>query len=412
MLGQGWGICDAGGVTPSPPQTDLAIVGAGIAGCSLVACLRREGWSGSITLLDSGRGAGGRAATRRSRQAPDRPINHGAPLFNSDAAAPHGLITALSAGGWIEPFSGPIHCLNEAGQIGPPRADGFSHGTLWQGCGGSDRVATGLLALAAEHPGHTALRTGTLVRRLCPEDSAEGLRWTLQGPDGQRLLTSRWLVLSGSLLTHRRCQSVFGWETIPLQQAAAVLQDPQLDQASGALAAIESTASSNLLLNLPPALSETWRRQPWRLLQVAPAAQQRWGLRRVSLQEQTAGRCAVVAESSPGFAARHRAVYGSRSAAAQLLGAAPEANAEAAVIEALDQAVQDALGLSTAGADRQLMRWGAAFPQPPGLPTELQLCPESRIGFCGDCINTHGFGRVEGAINSATALAAKLLPHL
>jgi predicted NAD/FAD-dependent oxidoreductase len=135
-------------------------------------------------------------------------------------------------------------------------------------------------------------------------------------------------------------------------------------------------------------------------------------LRRVSLQEHSAGRSAVVAESSPGFAARHRDVYGSRSAAAQLLGAAPVANAEAAVIKALDQALQQALGLPTAGADRQLMRWGAAFPQPPGLPTELQLCPASHIGFCGDFVATPGFGRIEGAITSATALAAVLLPLL
>ena len=398
----------------NPPHhtTDLAIVGAGISGCSLVAGLRRQGWSGSITLLETGRGPGGRAATRRSRHEPHLPINHGAPLFNIEATAPHALITALHRAGWIEPFSGAIHSLDGAAQVGPPRDDGFTRGTLWQGCGGSDRVAAGLLALAAEHPGQTELRTGILVRRLWPGEPSEAARWTLQGPDGQVLLECRWLVLSGTLLTHRRCQSVFGWEAIPLQQAAAALHDPQLDQASAALAAIESTASSNLLLSLPHALSETWRLQPWRLLQFDSAAQQRWGLRRVSLQEHSAGRSAVVAESSPGFAARHRDVYGSRSAAAQLLGAAPVANAEAAVIEALDQALQQALGLPTAGADRQLMRWGAAFPQPPGLPTELQLCPASHIGFCGDFVATPGFGRIEGAITSATALAAVLLPLL
>lgn len=399
-------------MNPSQPQTDLAIVGAGIAGCSLVACLRRQGWSGSITLLESGRGPGGRAASRRSRRDPHRPINHGAPLFNWETAEPHGLITALEHAGWIEPFRGAIHSLNGAAQIGAPLDDGFSRGSLWQGCGGSDRVATGLLALAAEHPGATELRSGTLVRRLCPGQSGEGASWTLQGADGQVLLGCRWLVLSGTLLSHRRCQSVFGWEDIPLQRAAAALQDPQLDQASAALAAIESTASSNLLLNLPDALSATWRLQPWRLLQFAPAAQQRWGLRRVSLQEHAHGRCAVVAESSAGFAARHRDVYGSRSAAAQLLGAAPEAHTEAAVIEALDQALQQALGLPTAGAERQLMRWGAAFPQSPGLPPELQLCPASRIGFCGDVVAAQGFGRVEGAINSAAALADVMLPLL
>jgi predicted NAD/FAD-dependent oxidoreductase len=132
----------------------------------------------------------------------------------------------------------------------------------------------------------------------------------------------------------------------------------------------------------------------------------------VSLQVMAAGRWGVVVESSAGFAERHRQVYGSRSSAAQVLGAAPQPQAEASVIAALDHAVQDALGLSTVEAEGQLMRWGAAFPQSPGLAPELSLCPASRIGFCGDAIAGLGFGRVEGALRSAEALAEQLLPRL
>jgi len=57
---------------------------------------------------------------------------------------------------------------------------------------------------------------------------------------------------------------------------------------------------------------------------------------------------------------------------------------------------------------RQLMRWGAAFPQTPGLSFELSLCANSRIGFCGDAIAGLGFGRVEGALRSAEALADQI----
>jgi predicted NAD/FAD-dependent oxidoreductase len=55
------------------------------------------------------------------------------------------------------------------------------------------------------------------------------------------------------------------------------------------------------------------------------------------------------------------------------------------------------------------MRWGAAFPQPPGLDPDLVLCPASRIGFCGDYVAGPGFARVEGALRSAEALAEQLL---
>ena len=411
--------CQPAGDQPGQPliPVDLAIVGAGVAGCSLAAALRQHGWDGSIVLLESGRGPGGRAATRRSRHNPGLAINHGAPLFNMTAAAAsvpvHPLLRALQAGNWIQPFDGEICSLDAAGHFGPvDPSDGFTRGALWQGMGGMDRLGAGLLDLAGRQPGSTQLHSGTLVRRLVPTQPGGPGAWQLQGADGSTLLYSHWLVLSGTLMAHPRCRSMLGWDGVPLQQAAAALGDRLLDQAAAALAAIDAPASSNLLLVLPPELTPLWLDQPWRLLQCTAMAQQRWGLRRVSLQPQADGRCAVVAESSTVFAERHRHVYGSRSSATQLLGAPSDPKGEAAVLDALERALQEALGLPTAGAERQLMRWGAAFPQAPGLPAALQLCPQSRIGFCGDYVTSEGFGRIEGAITSAAALAAQLLPLL
>jgi hypothetical protein len=117
----------------------------------------------------------------------------------------------------------------------------------------------------------------------------------------------------------------------------------------------------------------------------------------------------VVVESSDTMAQRFSGVFGSRSSAAQLLGSGPDPQAEAQVIDSLDRAIQSALGLSTSGAQKQLMRWGAAFPKPPGLNPQLSLCHNSRIGFCGDALEGVGFGRVEGALRSAEALAERLL---
>ena len=387
---------------------DLGIIGAGPAGCALAAALRLRGWGGTITLLEIGRGPGGRAATRRSRSDPALAINHGAPLFNIRSAPEPCLLEPLRRGGWIEPFTGAIHSLDGSGGLGPAIEDGFSDGALWQGHGGMEQLSRGLLALAQGENGITNLRSGSLVRHLQPQ--AHG--WGLAEASAQPLLRCRWLVLSGTLLAHPRCQQVFGWSDVPLQTAATQLDDPQLRDACGALAAINSQASSHLLLTLPPELAAVWLQQPWRLLQFSPAAQERWGLRRVSLQPLRDQRCGVVAESTAAFAERHLGVYGARSSASQLLGAAPDAAAEAAVIHRLEQALSDALGHATDGADRQLMRWGAAFPQPPGLSPTQQLCPSSRIGFCGDAVAGPGFGRVEGALRSADNLAERLLALL
>lgn len=113
-------------------------------------------------------------------------------------------------------------------------------------------------------------------------------------------------------------------------------------------------------------------------------------------------------------AARHLNVFGSGSAIADLSATQPSSEQEQAVIAELEGALQQALEpwINPWGAgdgEQQLMRWGAAFAQPPGLPAELMLCPRSRIGFCGDGLEGPGFGRVEGALLSGEELARRLV---
>jgi predicted NAD/FAD-dependent oxidoreductase len=123
----------------------------------------------------------------------------------------------------------------------------------------------------------------------------------------------------------------------------------------------------------------------------------------------------VVAHSSDTFAADHLDVYGSRSAVAQMLGLPAASGREETVIAALGSALDQCLAPWLQGwrgfvpQDCQLMRWGAAFPVAPGMPTQLMLCKQSQLGFCGDYIAGEGFGRIEGALRSGEILATKLL---
>ena len=418
----------------------LAVIGAGVAGCALVAQLRRLGWGGSIGLWETGRGAGGRAGSRRSRRDPGLCIDHGAPLFNIEAGPraepPPALLEPLLAAGAIEPWRGELALLRGEDQLQLGVGDPLTSGALYAGRGGMDQLAAGLLALAVhspdqppgpsphQSPGHGAsagppqsLQThfATFVRHLQPRP---GGGWRLLGGAGELLGESDWLVLSGTLLAHPRSLLLLDWPEVPLQAAAAALGDLQLDHALTTIAGIRSEARSNLLLVLPAAAAAPWLALPFRLLSYDAAAQQRWGLRRVSIQPQADGRCAVVAHSSAAFAADHLDVVGSRSAIARQLQLSADSGREETVIAALQEALQQSLapwlpaGAVAAAADRQLMRWGAAFPLPPGLPPELALCPTSRLGFCGDYIAGRGFGRIEGALRSGERLAARLLPLL
>ena len=393
----------------------LGVIGAGVAGCALAAALRRQGWPGWIGLWEAGRGPGGRAASRRSRHDEGLCLDHGAPLFNLSARPAPALLAPLRSGGWIEPWTGTSADLVGTGQLRQPSRDPLLQGELWHGCGGMDRIAHGLLALA-ESAGPVERHWGHRVRRL---ERRPGGGWRLFNDDGEELAEVDWLVLSGSLLAHPRACELLGWSEVPLQAVAARAEDSQLQRAVAAIGTIGWEARSNLLLVVPAALAEPWRTLPFQLLACNGEAQGRWGLRRLSVQPLPDGRCALVAHSSAAFAARHRNVFGSGSAIAVARGA-PDPGAEAAVLDALAKALGELVApwmpaeqaaAALAGGERRLMRWGAAFPEGPGLDPSLRLCPASRLGFCGDYVAGPGFGRLEGALRSAEALAAQLREH-
>ena len=381
----------------------IALLGAGVAGTALAAQLRRKGCRAPIRLFEAGRGPGGRAATRRTRRDPAWRLDHGAPLLSLSGAEPPALLEPLLAGGWLEawPSDATLLHLDGDGRLRPSGpAEPFHRGALYRGRAGMDHLAAGLLALAeAEAP--LEAHFGVQVAGL--ECRPEG--WQLFDAEGRWLAQAEWLVLSGSLLAHPRGPALLGWPEIPLRRAAAPLADPELEAALAAIAALDLEARSNLLLMIPAAEAAPWLALPFRDLVFSLAAQHRWGLRRLSLQPLADGRCGVVAHSSAVFAAQHLGVSGGTPAAA-------------AVIDKLSEALMGVLAVISGSAaqpwpqpplpERQLMRWGAALPQPPGLDPKAMLCPASRVAFCGDAVAGEGFGRIEGAWRSGEALAGVL----
>jgi len=393
---------------PAPAPAAIAVIGAGVAGCALVAQLRQLGFAGAMSLWETGRGPGGRAGTRRSRTDGNMVMNHGAPLFNIMGSPDPDLLQPLLDGGWIQPWTAPVAMFEGESRLNIGRPDALGMGRLFQGRGGMDQLGSGLLQLAAGEG--LCSHYGTLVRFLTR--SRRGC-WQLRDGNRQLLAEAHWLVLSSTLLAHPRCQLILGWPDVPLAQAAALLGDWQLDHVLTTLAGLRLEARSNLMLLFAGEAAQAWRDLPFRLVNFDAAAQQRWGLRRLSIQPLADGRCAVVAHSSHAFAADHLDVVGSRSAMAKLLQLPVESGREDTVVQALSEAVVHSFapwipGIVPSQAAPQLMRWGAAFPLPPGLPAELMVCPASRVAFCGDFIAGEGFGRVEGALRSAERLAGQL----
>ena len=317
------------------------------------------------------------------------------------------MLTPLLHQGWVEPWTGKIAAINVGAELLPHAGqDPLLQGLCFQGRPGMEQICEGLLHQAA---GQLTTRYGTLIRSL----ERHGDRWLLKDTEGTVLAESRALVLTGTLLAHPRSRLTFGWPTPPLQELAKRAQNPALNHALASIAALRFEARSSLLLRVSPDQADEWLALPFRLLAFEPNAQQRWGLWRVSIQPQQDGSCAVVAHSNAIFAAEHIGIYGSRSAMARQLGLTATAEQEQAVIGALEETLMDVLSpwvrtQTLKRSDRQLMRWGAAFPLHPALPEDLSWNDELQLGFCGDFMAGPGFGRVEGAMQSAEQLARRL----
>ena len=391
------------------PPAQLAVIGAGVAACTLAAQLCRGGMAAeALSLWEAGRGPGGRATTRRSRSDPALAIDHGASLFNVPSRPWPAVLPALLEQGWVVPWIDPIAILNGAGELRlSTEDDRLLRGPCFRGQGGMENLSQGLLSLAG---GGVNLHYETLVRDLDRQQD----RWLLKNAAGEILTEAEGLVLTGTLLAHPRSRLTFGWPAPPLGVLAERLQDPGLNHALAAIAALRFEARSTLLLRLPASEAAAWESLPFRLLAFDASAQQRWGLWRLSSQPLPGGEWAVVVHSSATFAAEHLSVYGARSAMARQLGRPPRSEEETQVMQALADSLDEVMAPwlpdpPSERGERQLMRWGAAFPLPQGVPRDLCWNATLQLGFCGDFVAGSGFGGVEGAMRSAETLAARLL---
>ena len=377
---------------------DLAIIGAGLSGCALVAALRARGFGGSILVLEAGRGAGGRASTRRRRDDPLWRLDHGSPTLSfsqQPQAALAALLAPLIAQGVLVPDPGEVVGLDlgsGALQLVAPPEHPLLSGPRWRGMPTMAAVAEALLAVGG---GATTTRFGVRIRSL--EHGPQG--WWLD-----QTIRACTLVLSGTLLAHPRSLAMLGWPEVPLRVALPEGEDPCLDQTLRAIAAMQASVRWNLMLELPPlaaaqafAQAVAVPRQIW----LTPQAQQHFGVERLVLQRQRDGRLGLVVHGLDGGAAITPAKQPEllrqqeqrlRALLPQLLGPWPDLQASLAQAQVLG-----------------VMRWGAAQPFAPGLAPPLQWCAQSRVGFCGDWIAGPGFAMAEGAIQSALDLADQLL---
>mmetsp|Transcript_33449 Transcript_33449/g.66598 ORF Transcript_33449/g.66598 Transcript_33449/m.66598 type:complete len:548 (-) Transcript_33449:304-1947(-) len=280
----------------------VAVIGGGVGACSFVNELSKQRGPRclDVEIFEMGRGVGGRASTRLSRDVPGLAVNHGAPYFEvtsaKTASVCEELVTlgalaewdASSIGGHIHSSTGAFEAFSEPPLTNPPPAgvagsggSGASSGVgdqvkektrFFAGNPGINMLSKELLKGATQRVAETSddedatvlasvhLTTGTMVRGIThvkPGASSSARKWELRGRDGEVLAGAAegadeagggesavgfdWLVVTGNGLVHPRWTAAFGGLP-PLAAAAADAesgpQSASLDAAISTIAAM------------------------------------------------------------------------------------------------------------------------------------------------------------------------------
>ena len=377
-------------------EVDLAVIGAGLSGCSLVGRLQQLVSDLNITLIEAGRGPGGRTATRRRSDQSGWLLDHGAPGFALSGSMPEGmqeLFTPLCSAGVLQRETRAVLSLNDEADLSPATSPEASPvGGWWHGVPCMASICEALLNGA----GSVQLNCQFETRVRWLERRKD--HWLLENEDRSWSLRAKRLVLSGTLLAHPRSLKMLAWDDVPLRSAVAAGVDVDLDAVLSQLQRSQAEVRWNLMLDLGVlALNgETLPSQIW----LNDTAKAHWNVERLVLQPQSDGRWGLVVHGLDSGEAITPESHGRLLAQEQkrLMALLPELLKALPVVSA---ALKQATPLG-------VMRWGASRPLNHPLPPELQWCPRSAVGFCGDWIEGYGFGTAEGAIRSGVSLAEQL----
>lgn len=385
----------------------IAVVGGGVGACSLAYGLREQirVKDISVHLFEMGRGTGGRAATRGTRERPNLRVDHGVPAFSAHTPNFQALCDSFVRAGSLQRCSQhqpPLvfGTLKADGSFQAEAAELVPRYVAAPGLGMSS-VSEALLRggdLGADPLAQTTF--GTMVDKVEADDGG----WRLRSRKGDDLGTFDWLVVTSTGFAHPRWRAAFGGEP-PLVEAAAALGDAALDNALAHLAPLASKPVIACMLAYEAEAAAAWANLPF----FKASVESNSTLSRMVVQRLEPSLTVVVLHSTHEFALSSAHVYGKTSTAARLAGAASDADEEQQVLEAMIAAAELQLaGLIDASHVRSpawgpfLHRWGSAFPDAPLLAEAHAMIPSAKVVFAGDFIDA-GDGRagsVEGAVLS------------
>tara|TARA_B100000579_G_scaffold431113_1_gene445649 strand:+ start:842 stop:1957 length:1116 start_codon:yes stop_codon:yes gene_type:complete len=359
---------------------DFIVIGAGISGCTFASSLNKRLSDASILLIEHGRRIGGRATTRKSRKNQVLEFDHGLPsisLSNQTSKDILKLIYPLINSKKLVDISNDILFMNELGFFNKS----YIHEKVYRGFPFMINFCEEIINQSI-NPSKINFLFQTLIKSIKRVNDL----WEIKGNNG-RLIKSKTLILSSSLIAHPRCLKILETNSLPLRDAFILGKDEVVDSVlrdTKKLTYIKRKIFIFLVSNLN--LVQKFNHKYLQIL-FSNVIREDFSFERIIFQRQSDGSMLIVLHCS-------------------CINNLSEISIHDVIKLLLSLFVKYKLFLDLflQAILIDKMDWRSSQPLNHLLSKELQWSSSSKIGFCGDWFDMSCRGGVESAMNSAIRL--------
>ncbi len=360
---------------------DFIVIGSGISACTFASCLNKRFSDTSILLVEHGRRLGGRATTRKSRKYTTLEFDHGLPSlsFSQDVSEDiQTLLSPLINSKKLLDISKDILKINEFSEM-----DNAST---------KDKIYRGwpfMINFCEEiiNQSINPKKIDFLFQTLTKSMKRRNNEWEVS-VNQERIITSKNLILSSSLIAHPRCLEILKISSLPIRDAFIPGEDKVVDALLKKISKQKYIKRTVYILYVPK--SEAVKNFNNNYLQIlfSKVIREDLNFEKIIFQRQL-NRSMIIALHC--------------SYTKNFLDLSKNNIIKTLTTIFVNYQIFLDLFLQAILIDK--MEWRASQPLNHLVPRELQWSSISNIGFCGDWFDFDSYRGAESAMNSSIRLA-------
>ena len=379
---------------------DLVVIGGGISSSAFISNILKQGFKGTIAVIEAGRGLGGRCSTRYPNEDRKLALNHGCPIINVENSLKNSsldnFIKELLDKNFIRSLDNSFFNLDENYKFSNVNDNYFYSGDVYTSTSNMSKLVENLFNLYnAENKIDFYFQT--LIIKL----NFKSELWNITSNKNKEF-TGRFLVCSSNLLLHKRSIDILNVKEVPLREAIAKKNDIKIDEVIDKTNKQEYIKRINFLIFTKKNynLEGIFNKEIVHFI-FHKNLQKYIGFERIIIQKQF--------DKSLGIVIHTRNI--------DFLQNKYDMEDEKILYQYVLKKLNSFLIKNKITfknlllSDISRMNWRASQPIGEGIPERLQLCKEYNIGFCGDWIQLEGYGSAAGAVLSGLNLSNKFIEY-